>query len=251
MKLLKEGCLMPSQLSKLKKEFEAIRENFFYDMNGTILVHRQDLSVILGVSTQSIKNYENKGLTRWGKSPNRVPMYNLINAIDWYRANIDTKHRATESNVEEESKDVQMWIEEFKKWENVPLKYLPKDEIERRREIEKYEQDSTKTKFSKGELVEADKQDLAMAEQAIIHISHLKSYKKLFPTLIPGDASVIKSIVDKEFSRGVAELNKLVNPIDERLEDDNDTLYDVVETLLSLLAKGESPKVLKAKLNEP
>ncbi len=238
----------------LKKKFVDTIEFYFYEVEKNIIVGKKDLAKIFGVSATTIEKYEKRGLNRSSYSMPRVPMYDFIYAIDWYRTNIDTKHRESEPNIKDNklAVEVDLWLEDMEKWERVPLKYLPKEEIERRIAVKDYTMKDVKTKLITEEVIESDKVDFAKAEAGISMISHLISLKKILPMrfkpLLKDDKiSEVTPILDEEFKKLIDSLFAFVNI--EIPEESKFKFWDVIEVVITLLKSGATPKELIKRLN--
>lgn len=239
-----------SFLKSLLKSFPSIRERYWYFEDNVAIVHKKDLSLILGVSDRSIETYHKKGLLKSKVTTTSVPMYELIYAIDWYRSNINTKHRETKPSINNDNihPDLELWIKEMKKWETVPLTHLPKDEIERRISVKEYIMKDVKAKLITEEVIESDKVDFAKAEAAVTILSHLRSLKKLLPSLVnPQNPHIVTPILDREFKQSVDSMHNFVNL--QIPEESNSKFWDVIKVVMGLLEDGKTPKELIRKLN--
>ena len=145
-----------------------------------------------------------------------------------------------------------MWLEDMEKWERVPLKYLPKDEIERRIAVKDYTMKDVKTKLITEEVIESDKVDFAKAEAAVTILSHLRSLKKLLPMLFKpllkeNTIQEVTPILDEQFKKSVDSMYAFVNI--EIPEESKFKFWDVIEVVITLLKSGATPKELIKRLN--
>ena len=234
----------------LKGKHEAVEEFYFYEVSEKIIIGKKDLAKLLGVTLTTIDKYEKKGLERSSLSAPRIPMYDLLLTIEWYKSNIDTKHRATEPKIKDTNvhPDLEFWLEDMEKWESVPIKHLPKDELERRISVKDYVMKDVKAKLITKEVIESDKVDFAKAEVTVTVLSHLRSLKKLLPMMVGNkDPHEVTPILDEHFKKSVESMYKFVNI--EIPEESNFKFWDVVAVVIELLKNGASPKELIKRLN--
>jgi hypothetical protein len=99
--------------------------------------------------------------------------------------------------------------------------------------------DTLKRKALDGQLVEAEDLDKAMAEQAILHKTDKINDEKVLPTLLEmKSAGDIASILYEHNQERLAHFDKIINKEFTCTE----TLYDIIEVVLTRLSLGESPK---------
>lgn len=234
---------------RLLAQYPELEMHQFYTIGKNIVFEQKETALILEVTTRRLKEYRDDWLEEDPKSLKLLPLFNIIHAIDGYRRHVKGEHRESESGVgKEESPDVENWIEEMKKWEKVPLKYLPKDEIERRSSAKEYMVKDVKAKLITEEVIESDKIDFAKAEVSLMVLSHLRTLKKILPAEVnPENPHIVTPILDAEFKKTVDLLYNFTN-IEIPAEDDN-TFWDINSKVMELLTQGVTPSEIMRRLD--
>jgi len=243
---------MDSKNSKrLVKEYGKVETYVFYKIKNKILFSQNETALVLGVTSRSLKKYREAWLKEDELSINLLPMFDIVEAIDGYRDNVNKKHREEKNqNIEDKGlpEDIVEYIKSMKKWESVPLHLLPKDEIERRISVKEFVVKDVKAKIVTEEVIDANKVDFAKAESAVTTLSFLRSLKKLLPMLLDGKKShEITKILDEQFSKMVKTLHEFVNI--KIPEDADSNFWDIIALVIKLLQKGTTPKEIIKRLD--
>ena len=243
---------MPSYLNKLKESFPKIEECYFYVFQKTVFVHRQDLAKILSVTTQSIKNYESKGLDRVDGSPNRVPMYELISSLEWYNKNINHKFKpnkqknTTQTTKQTSSTNLDAFLDTLPmyKREIFHMSDLdPMDKLAKLRDVEKKE---TANRKELEELIDKNDVDKNMTTLAGLLSASLINYEDSAPAELEGKTK-------EEIATLIYDVNADVfNELDTLLNkefDCTESFYDVMVASYRALVKGATPEELVSRID--
>jgi len=202
-------------------------------LNDRRLVSRRDLRRVWNCSDETLKGYAKRGLPKHELSSTNFSVYDLRSSDEWRTANVDPKAggalRKSRQEFDPESEDSEV---------DVDIEKISYDEADRRKKITDLKLSMLKVSEAEGKLVPADDLDKAMAEQAIMHKTDKLNDEKVLPLLLENkSASEIATLLYEHHQERLAQYDKLINlefssPI---------TLYDIVATVLNVLAEGRTP----------
>lgn len=250
-----------TELSKLTAEI-IIRND------GRRLVSRRDLRRIWNCTDEAIKGYVRKGMPsvdlvaltangverakkldpKYEFVQPQLGVYDLAEVNAWKDANVEVKNspkRLATQAMEVFPEDGDTDSDEET---NPSLKGYALREIIAKT-ISAEEDATTKTlkrKALEGQLVEAEDLDKAMAEQAILHKTDKINDEKVLPTLLEmKPASEIAAILYEHNQERLTHFDKIINKEFTCTE----TLYDIIEVVLTRMSLGESPKEIVEAIN--
>lgn len=250
-----------SELSKLTMEL-IIRND------GRRYVSRRDLRRIWGCTDEAIKGYVRKGMPqvdlialtaegverakklnpKYELSLPKMAIYDLAEVNAWKDNNVEIKMstkrlRDATAEVHEEDR-----LTDSDEENNPSLKgYALREIIAKTEQAEEQAKISTlKRKALEGQLVEAEDLDKAMAEQAILHKTDKTNDEKVLPTLLEmKPAGEIAAILYEHNQERLAHFDKIINKEFSCPE----TIYDIIEVVLTRMSLGESPKDIIEAIN--
>jgi len=195
-----------------KDKLKNVDERYYYtDITGTALVHKKDLALILDVTVRSIENYEKQGLRRWENSPQRTPMYLLVDSINWYVNNISNKS----SGIDSDNKPNEAYMEFLNNLTPLERELFqssnldPIDKLSRMKDIERK---SMKNEIEKGNWVNKDDLDKNMTTLAALLMTALIQYEDLAPSQLENKSKEeISEIIYDVHSNVFDELDTLIN----------------------------------------
>jgi len=242
---------MPSYVKKILSFFEKSTIGYYFKIDKKIFLHRQDLALILGVSTQSIKNYEAKGLKALQDSPSRTPMYDFHYALDWYKSNVNTKFRP--------NKQPSMTTPQTQKTENLDrfLDTLPiykreifhlseLDYMDRLLKLRDTEKKETANRKELGELIDINDVDRAMASLAGVMMGSYVHYEDESSAELAGcDATQIAEKMRKAHYEIFEELHQIINKEFRAGQE----FYDVMALVYKHLSSGSTIDDIKNRLD--
>lgn len=229
------------KMKEANPKVKLVQTNVYF-ADGRLLVPRIFVQEDMGVTSRSIMNWEKQGLEPSELSLPKLKLYDAKQLKQWHKENIDQKQsaRSKTRNVEIDEDE----LDEDNPFAHMDLDKVPKVEAERRKEIEAVKKLMMQNDELEGRLVSVDDLDKAMAEQAAIHISDKTNDEKTLPTLLANKSQEeISELLYKHNQDKIETLGRIV----AKEFDCDETLYDVIFSVLEKFDEGVSPKdIIKA-----
>lgn len=220
-----------------------ITSTVVYFADNRLLVPRIYVQEDMGVTSRSIMNWEKQGLEASPLSLPKLKLYDAKQLKQWHRDNIDQKQSARSSKNRDVDIDEDD-LDEDNPFASMDLDKVPKVEAERRKEIEAVKKLMMQNDELEGKLVSVEALDKAMAEQAVMHIADKTNDEKTLPTLLENKSKEeISNILYRHNQDKIETLGRIV----AKEFDCDETLYDIVFTILEKLDSNVSPNhIIKA-----
>lgn len=205
-----------------------------------IVVPAKFLGHYYGLNPRAVTAWEDRGLRAHELSLPRLKMYGLASTLRWYKNNTDMTQSARSSKIDPPTDT----IDDEEDFSDVELDKVSKQEAERRYEIERVKNMMMKNDELDGKLVPVDDKDMALSSQAVMHVSMIRNITKSLPQMAQHkDAADIQEILTGMFESHVSEVKKISN---KKFETD-DTLYDIISSVISALgAEIEPSRIIQA-----
>lgn len=214
------------QLFKKKEQLKRIYPNLKIDTLDVLIIEGKEkfgrvrLSNILGVTVDTIKDYENKGMPRSKYSLKTFILYDLKECIDWILLNIDSKRTKRKNKATSLPDTINENDWKTRKERADALKTEESAEIEK-----------IKKKELLKELVKVEDTDKAMAELGAIFVSNYRNDLKLLPVLLSKkEQRDIKNILDKHYEDRIDNMEKIVN---KTISINSISIYDILYTIIN------------------
>ena len=222
---------------RLKKEYPDadIKSIEVFSIEGKVCVSSAFLAQYWGISDRSMQDYRSRGLPTSeysiGVGRGALVLHNFNESIRWRLENVNQEMSAKSRGIEITKEDNAM--QEEMNEQNDMARKLKADadraETEADLAIEKL-------KLVRGETVNADDLDKAMAEQAVMHRTDKTNDEKILPIILENKkSSEISEILHEHNQERLDMFDKVVN----RHFKCDETLYDVVEVVMQQIAGGE------------
>ena len=211
------------------KEVIKIKSEIFI-IDGELVVPRQFISELYGVSLRQITNWSSQWLNHdyIADVAKGVKYYSLIKLFKAYDENINKtksnatlQKRSTKGKKEEISADA--------------LEYVDKEEADRLLQIEKVRIERVKYAELSGKLIPAEDTDKAMAELGALHLAQYQNDLKILPVILENKSKQeITQILDEHYSSRVSDMNDVVR---KSIDDNNISMHTMFEKIMANIEK--------------
>jgi len=223
---------------KLKDTYEDVQEFSFYVIKGRPVIGKKDLASALGKSVNMIDKYEKKGLKRSKYAINRVPIYDFLYSLGWYTDEIDSSHHESNTEIGDLEEDVKAIMEHAKKYDAIPKRYLPEDELDRRIKVTKERTEQMKLDEMAGRLKTTDELKKTLVSWTVTLVATLKSTYKALPLAV--EPFLDKDYTKQDISPIVGDLleNTINNLKEATTKDYDNNFYEIMSKVLELQNKN-------------
>jgi len=159
------------KLDQLQQKFpnDKVDTVEIFEINGRKLFNRKQISEILSLSIDRVKDYEAKGLPRSEFSTNSYILYDLKQTVDWILLNINAKQsKRGRAAIDDGTAEIDKNNWAKRKEKASALKEEASAKLE-----------NLKAKEAEGKLVTVEETDIAMAELGAVYVSDYRDDLKI------------------------------------------------------------------------